>query len=219
MNPTFSIIHASARPNGWLASHNAWVQNAEAPAAVEYILACECRRGFPESYSYPGVRIIRTEESRTCIESWNTAARQARNQVLLINSDDMFPCAGWDRKLLEAIPDLDGEYVVETTSNTPADEARIMVFQILTRRRLERIGYVFWPEYESVSADIEFSEHARRDGVVIDARHITIEHRHYAFGTADFDSMYAHQNRPEAYQIGDAVLRRRRESGFSVEMQ
>jgi hypothetical protein len=126
----------------------------------------------------------------------------------------MFPCAEWDRKLLAAIPDLDGEFVVETTSNTPADVPRIMVFQILSRVRLEKIGYLFWPEYESMSGDMEFTEHARRDGVVIDARHMVIEHRHYSFGRADFDTAYAWQNREEAYKIGDAVYARRCAEGF-----
>jgi hypothetical protein len=126
----------------------------------------------------------------------------------------MYPCPEWDRKLLEAIPDLDAEVVVETSSNTPADEPRIMVFQILSRRRLDKLGYLFWPEYESVYADMEFGDHARKDGVVIDARHIVIEHRHYTFGRAPVDSAYLWQNRPEAYQLGDAVYARRCAEGF-----
>lgn len=214
MQPTFSIVHASARPNGWLASHDAWMANAVAPEAVEYVLAYDTRWEFPADYTYHGVRAIQSTGRKCSVDAWNGVVFSAKGKVILINSDDMFPCAEWDRQLLAAIPDLDGEFVVETTSNIPADDSRIMVFQILTRRRLEKVGYLFWPDYESMSADMEFSDHARRDGIVIDARHIIIEHRHYTFGRAPVDSAYLWQNRPEAYRLGDAVYARRCAEGF-----
>lgn len=152
---------------------------------------------------------------RKCsVDGWNTAVKLATGKVLLINSDDMFPCQDWDHKLLEVIPDLDGEYVVETSSNTPADTARTLVFQVLTRQRLEQVGYLFWHEYECMSCDSEFTEHARLDGVVIDARHIVIEHRHYTVKGLPHDGVYSYENRPEVYQLGFDVIARRRSRGF-----
>ena len=47
-----------------------------------------------------------------------------------------------------------------------------MVLQIMSRAYYSQRGYAMYPEYESMYADNDFTEHARHDGVVIDARHL-----------------------------------------------
>ena len=63
-------------------------------------------------------------------------------------------------------------------------------------------------------ADNEFTEHAARDKMVIDGRHIRFEHRHPAFGTAEIDSVYEGQNREQVYADGLANLQHRQKLGF-----
>ena len=109
------------------------------------------------------------------------------------------------------------DWVIQTTSLTPADEKDLMVVQIMSRARYERLGYAMYPEYESMYADNDFSEHARRDGAVIDAKNIVIEHRHPIITKEPWDVQYLHENHPESYVLGEKILARRRRQGFRTD--
>ena len=63
-------------------------------------------------------------------------------------------------------------------------------------------------------ADNDFTEHARHDGVVIDARHLVFEHRHPTVTGAKMDIQYMHENQLHSYQVGEKILKRRRKEGF-----
>ena len=77
-------------------------------------------------------------------------------------------------------------------------------------------------ELESMFADNDFCEHARQDGVVIDARHLMFPHRHWLFKASDGewaetgkgdrqeDDVDRAQNRREAFNVGFDVLAQRR---------
>jgi hypothetical protein len=54
----------------------------------------------------------------------------------------------------------------------------LLCMAILTRARYLQQGFMFCPEYFGVFSDTEFSVRAYDDGVVVDARHITLEHQH-----------------------------------------
>ena len=60
--------------------------------------------------------------------------------------------------LLQVIPDLSGEYVVEASTGGPSDAHRYLTLQILTRARYKRFGYVLHPAYTSMMSDVEFGE-------------------------------------------------------------
>jgi hypothetical protein len=57
-------------------------------------------------------------------------------------------------------------------------------------------------------SDDWFSECARRDGVVIDARNVVFEHLHPAFGKAEMDATYARSNDSAHYKAGERHLQR-----------
>lgn len=214
--PLFSICHTTARPNAWRNSYEAWRRNCDSWQDVEYVLCVDERWGFPKDFHEPGITVVWNGKRKCCVDGFNIAAAASTGHVLLVNSDDFFPSEHWDTELKKVIPDLESEYVIEVSTHAGADQARIMTFQILTRARYERVGYLFYPGYESMCCDIEFTERARMDGVVIDARHIVIEHRHYTMGGLPRDAVYAHENRPEAYRLGWAVLEARRAQEFPV---
>ena len=87
-----------------------------------------------------------------------------------------------------------------------------------------RASEVFYHEYESMCADNDFCEHARQDGVVIDARHLFFEHRHPLYGAdgnwrpadpATWDEAYKAQNSERALDLGLKILERRRAAKFA----
>jgi hypothetical protein len=229
--PRFSILHTSARPDKWRAVYDDWMRNAARPDEVEYVLCVDPRWGFsldPAHYETPldNVRVVVNNRRRCYVDGVNLAAEASTGQVLIVNADDQFSCVGWDTDLGALAGALAGSFVIEVTTGTPSEHERgIMVMPILSRARYQSQGFVFYPEYESMFADNDFCEVARRDGVVLDARDMVFPHRHALIADdggmrkewpADTDAAYKAQNRPEAYALGQEVYGRRKAAGFPV---
>lgn len=242
----FSICHTTARPDGWQDSYRQWLDNAACLESMEYVLCVDDRWGFTELPRQTWDP--RRGEIRDCDKAvWNTgrkclvdganiAAANAFGKVLIINSDDMFPCWHWDTKILAAISaglnlpggggelsSLDRDFVVRTH---PGDKyqawldafvkqgrgalvGRLVTLQILSRVRYQRFGYALYPEFTSMMADTDFTDAAEHDGVVIEARNITIEHRHPFVTGAAQDDVSKHENEMAAHAAGERIYNRR----------
>ena len=70
------------------------------------------------------------------------------------------------------------------------------------------------PRYLGYGCDDEFTEHAYRDGVVIEAPQIVFEHQHWTNGGRPKDAIDEHNNRPEVWAAKDLLNRERRTAGF-----
>ena len=232
--PIFSLCHATARlPDGWRPAYQAWLENCDNPSQVEYVLAMDLadRERFPTSLSFPRIgeigaspcgprlpQIIWTFNpgAQNAVAAWNCAAAASNGRFIIQVADDLWPPLHWDTELLKVIPDLDGEYAIEVRTGTSADDEwrRLMAHSFLTRKYYERYGYLFHPDYEGMYADDEFSEKARRDGVMIDTRHLLFHHHHWIRTNIPFDEIYARQNSQERYDLGLKILGQRRAQGF-----
>jgi len=242
----FSICHTTARPEGWQDSYRSWLDMAACPETVEYVLTVDERWGFLElptsghgtqrGLLRPGIDTAVWNTGRKClVDGANIAAANAFGKILIINSDDFFPCRHWDTKLLAAISKhfslagavdaetLDHDFVVRTHPGAEyqawLDEwvkqgrgalvGRLMTLQILSRARYQRFGYALYPEFTSMMADTDFTDAAEHDGAVIEARHIEIEHRHPFVTGAGQDAVSTHENETAAHELGARVYARR----------
>lgn len=231
--PVFSILHTSARPEQWRTVYEHWMQMAERPQDLEYVLCIDPRWGFsldPAIYQteLDNVVVVQNTGRRCYVDGVNLAARAASGSIFIVNADDQFACYAWDRLLSGGAAGVSAarSFVIEVTTGTPNEhEKGVMVMPILSRARYEQQGgFVFYPEYESMFADNDFCESARKDGVVIDARHLHFPHRHAMFdGKGGWHSDWATradealraQNRMEAYEVGRLVYAKRKASGFA----
>lgn len=209
------------------------------PGFTGYRAKMECTPEQPFGTRFgerTGDRVVWNTKRRCYVDGVNTAAQAATGRILIVNADDQWPCDGWDQQLWAEIrlnymiADhellLTRDFVVEVSTNTPSEHERgILVMPILSRARYERLGYVFYPEYESMYADNEFCEHARQDAVVIDARHLVFPHRHPLFDASarvpgktwrETDEAYAAQNRDEAFTLGKRIFEYRKRIGFGA---
>lgn len=192
-------------------------------------------------------RVVWNNKRRCYVDGVNCAAQASTGRILIVNADDQYPCEGWDEQLTAVLERLSGSgygtdpakwpdevfarggsvwppnFVIEVSTGTPQEHERgILVMPILSRIRYERLGYVLYPEYESMYADNEFCEHARQDGCIINARHLFFPHRHALIDPeagswkpqAPVDEQYQEQNRPEAFELGNALLKVRRAEKF-----
>ena len=215
----FSILHATARPHLWKKSHDAWLTEASGDHEIEYILCVDKRWGFPDGYDAgPGIIVEYSDDGpRGTVYAWNKAAAASTGDVLILNADDFFPQQNWDIAIRDAIGDCSREAVVRVSTGGVNDDGGMLTLGILTRARYEGLGYVLYPKYESVVSDIDFTEHAERDGVVVNARHIMIAHRHGStHSDIGWDDVYESVNRRAAYDLGEDVLAERRANDFKL---
>lgn len=210
MTPAFSLCHTTARlPDGWVAAACAWRERCGCPADVEYVLSVDAggERAFdrmPDLWPFH-VRKVVNHGPRSAVAGWNAAADCSTGRFLITASDDMTPPWDWDREIHRLVPDMSREAVLEVA--TGGDEG-VLTFSLLTRPYYQRYGYLFHPEFTGMLADAWFTEIARRDGVVVDARHLLFEHAHPNYGTAETDDVYLWQHREEAWRKGREVYGR-----------
>jgi Glycosyl transferase family 2 len=225
----FSILHTSARPEQWRTIYDAWMQNAAHRNRVEYVLCIDPRWGFSTEglEDLPAnITVVQNTGRRCYVDGVNLAARASSGDVLIVNADDQYPCDRWDIEIEMAlwrhfkIAAIDGsrDFAIRVSVGVKnQDEGLLMPCPILSRARYEKLGYVFYPQYESMYADNDFCEHAMHDGMLIDAMHLTFPHHHWvsqANETRPMDEVDQVQNRKEAYALGKRLLERRRAAGF-----
>lgn len=218
MIPTFSLCHATARlPNGWRAAYECWRERCDDWSKVEYILSVDTA-DMERWPVVPGPLVTENLGRQCAVDAWNSAGKYATGRFLITAADDLFPPPHWDTELLKVIPSLDGEYVIEVKSGTsPADDEwmRCQLHSFMTRPYYERIGNLFYPEYVGYYADIDFTEMAKRDGVMVDARHLTFQHRHWIGTNVGQDEVYMRQASDANTQLGMAILGKRRANNFA----
>lgn len=113
----------------------------------------------------------------------------------------------------DIVPEFCGQYVVDVdTGSHPG----LITHPMLTRAYYEEKGYLLYPEYLSVGSDDDFTVHAWHDGVVLNARHLKFEHRHFSIQKAELDGAYRHTNREECWERKDQVLTKRLTELFGI---
>lgn len=225
----FSICHTTARVQQWRDVYEAWISAAVNPSATEYVLCYDPRWGFTGTafaevmaweQSREGNKLVRNTGRRCYVDGVNLAAAASTGDVLIVNADDQYPCDKWDHELHEAIvaDTMDGcaDYVLEVSTGTPTEHERgIMVMPILSRERYDRFGWVFYPAYESMFADNDFCQMAKRDKCIIDARHLVFPHKHWVNQQREKDEQDRAQNRQEAYDEGAKLFAARKRVNFA----
>lgn len=230
-----SLCHTTARlPRGWMRAHEVWMKRADKPTRIQYILTVDSDRllelehprgSTVRDVDKANVRLVMNRKRHCAVDGWNAASRAATGDLLISVSDDWFPPEHWDTMMLDLIPDIRGEYVLDVDNQDGSFP--LLPFSLLTRgyynRLINQYGYegFFYPGYFGMMADCEFTDLARQDGVVIDARHMKFVHLNPErgsspnSGTTDWDDTYRWQRRDEAINTGKEVyIRRVKELGI-----
>jgi hypothetical protein len=220
IRPTFSLLHPTARPHGWHKAFDTWRERCDRPRDVEYILCVDKDRDKEQwhlmgewwqgLYQAWGKFDFVVNEGRRCaVDAWNTAAKESTGHILITVADDYFPPAHWDSEILDLLDGkLDDEFVLDVDNQDGSDW--LLPFSFVSRAYYERLGCLFWPEYFGLGADNDFTERARADAVIIEARDIKFSHTQLPAA----DPIYAWQHRPEAMAAYQRVMWHRREEGF-----
>jgi glycosyltransferase involved in cell wall biosynthesis len=214
--PIFSLCHTTARLDGWQKAASAWYRKCSEPERVEYILSVDegtDLSSLAELPSFGKTRVVVNTKRRCSVDGWNRAAQASTGRFLINVADDIMPCEHWDSELLRAIPNLKQDVVLDIdTGGAPG----LLPFSFLSRKYIEKLtdrygyeGGFFYPGYRGMYCDTEFTDLARRDGVVINARHLYFEHQHPFFNKGTLDAIYERQNSKDEYAYGKAMYDQR----------
>lgn len=123
-------------------------------------------------------------------EMWNECYRQAEGEILMHCGDDIvFRTPAWDAIVREEFDrSLDKILLVHGDDCSPNTDA-LATHGFLHRRWVETVGYFVPPLFSSDWNDVWLTEVADMIGRRVKVPIVT-EHRHYAFGLADYDQTY-----------------------------
>jgi hypothetical protein len=213
LQPLFSLCHTTARlPDGWRAAAQAWLDNCDFPGTVEHVLTFDEPTHVEKIF--PNTKIGVNTARHTAVDGWNLAAKLSTGKFIISLADDWFPCPHWDtelRRVIEAAGGFDRNIVLDVDT---AGNEHLLTFSMLTRPYLMKYsggeGWLFYPEYTGMYADNDFTDSARMDRVIVNARHLRFEHRHpNYFKEVEPDAVHLWQGRPEAFRIGANVYKKR----------
>lgn len=149
------------------------------------------------------------------VEAVNRDLEDVKFDILLVASDDMIPqVSGYNQiiteQMLNHFPDLDGTlhfndgYV--TTLNT---------LPIMGRKYYERFNFIYYPKYQSICCDLDFTLMAKMLGKSVYLDQVIIRHEHGSYGFTK-DALFHHNESREFYEHDRDVLQRRQASNFGL---
>jgi len=210
----FSLVHPS-RDRLAMARQaiDEWTGGLSGRHSHEYLLSVDTDdpvvAGYRELAVSRGIRLV-LGRNRSVVDAVNRAAAQATGDVIVAISDDFGCPPEWDLLLAAVL----GEQRDVAVHVHDGNQDRITTLPIVGRAFYVRHGFLYYPEYVSWYADEDLTETARREGKLIDARHIVFPHRHYTLGLNPVDATYLRENSDAARWRGETVLAKRRAADF-----
>lgn len=204
-HPVISLLHAT-RGRAQLAAdaRRLWLNRATHPDRVEHLFALD----FDDEASVPLCvyrHVIQTGPG-AAVGAWNLAAFASCGDILVQINDDFEPPMGWDVMIEQGFADklTTSPAVLRVSDGHRTDE--LICIAIMNRKRYEQQGFFLHPRFKSVFSDDYFSWAAYKDGVVIDAMNIVIQHHHPFFnGGKGWDAVYATHNSKARYLEAAAI--------------
>lgn len=200
--PIISLLHATrGRMIQATQTRSLWLDRATHPESIEHIFAFD--QDDKDSYPLTRFRHVISSGVGRCVEAWNLAAKQSCGEILVQCSDDFEPPRGWDESIREQIGDTKIPSVLQVSDGHRDDG--LLTMAIVTRAWVQKIGYLFHPDFRGMYSDDWLSFIAQDSLIKSD---LVFRHNHPAFKGAEMDATYARQNAEIEYKIGQSILSR-----------
>lgn len=181
-----SIIHPSrGRPSKSACTIRKWTMNAQNAnhQDIEVLVSLEDDDHLPmyyAGYRDSKCKVLHNYEfilskGSTAVSSINYAASRAKNDILIVVSDDTDCYPGWDLDILK-ICDGKKDFIIKTQDGT---QPWIITMPILDRAYYNRFGYIYHPSYQHMFCDTELTCVADLTGRKLTSN-ILFKHNHYS---------------------------------------
>lgn len=199
MSKKISLLHATrGRSTQANNCRDKWLTAAKNPQDIEHIFGID--DDDVDSLSNINTQRVIVERGKGCVAAWNACAKASTGAILIQLSDDWEPIEAWDEIILKEFEGVENEQVLAISDGHRTDD--LLCMAILNRKRYEKQGYMFHPDFFSVYSDNYFTWLATKDGVIKEAKHIVFEHKHPIFNKAEWDKTYLESNDQKNYMQG-----------------
>ena len=177
-----SLLHTTYfRIGGPEAVRSAWMQAANNPKRVEYLVAVTSTdtQAISETETSSRVVVDPPEMASTAVRNWNRIAEIATGDLLFAIADDLFPFnRGWDSDLDEIAsrhPPRINSYVVKIADSRFENDRKVR-HPVVSRKFFAKHG--LWnPAYSGMYVDSDLTLLAYWKSTIIDGRHIRFDHQ------------------------------------------
>lgn len=141
------------------------------------------------------------------------------HDAVILASDDMIPVyAGYDDVVATAMeqnfPDTDG---VLWFNDGFSGRDKLITLSIAGRKYLERFGYLYHPDYQSVYSDNEFTDVAKMLNRYVYIDHVIIQHNWIGM-TSPSDPLHQRNESPQHYAHDKRVYDERKSRNFDLQV-
>ena len=184
-----SLIHPSrGRPGKSFTNSVEWMQSAGTD--VELIVAVDESDPTKDEY----IRLYHSHAfvspSTSVVQATNTAARNAKGDILLYLSDDFKCFPDWGKVIEQEFAKYSGPTLLKVDDCLQPFHVRVLTIPIMNRQCYQRLGYFWHPGYKSMFVDEHLYWRTRKLGFLQMAPHIKFEHQHVSVGKAQDDDTY-----------------------------
>lgn len=148
-------------------------------------------------------------ENKGSVQAINRAAAISQGNILIVVSDDQEPAASWATKIMRYTEGRQ-DWVLKVQDGI---QPKIITQPILDRVYYQRFGYIYYPGYEHLFCDQEFTDVAHKLGRVITKR-LMFAHKHYSVLRKQPDEQYKRSNL--TYEQGKKLYLERKKINFGL---
>jgi hypothetical protein len=158
--------------------------------------------------------LVVADNPHEVVQATNRAAALIDDEDVIICQTDDYQCQqGWDRQLMDFAANLPDVYLIHCP-NFDGTDHHLAWPQIISKALYKKLGYVLYPKYISMGADVDLYEVANKLNAAFLFQPAPFEHKHPRNGRRDFDETTIRTNLQWKYDVAREVMKKRREDGF-----
>jgi hypothetical protein len=205
-----SLIHPSrGRASQSFQTIKKWILKA-GTNDMEIIVSLDVDDSQIELYKnlYVGLPLC-IHDNKSSVEAINRAAKIAQGHILIVVSDDQEPSPQWAVRILRYTEGRK-DWVLKSQDGI---QPEMITQPIMDRVYYQRFGYIYYPGYQHLWADREFTDVATKLKRVI-KKNIRFPHRHYSVMKRQPDEIYKRSNL--TYEQGKKLYLERKKINFGL---
>lgn len=201
-----------------------WINSASKENDVEFILSTDKDDSqkslyylWSENQISSRVRSFShiTGDNKNVVDAMNAGAKVATGQILICISDDFYCPNHWD-KLIVSAGDWTEPLALKVNDTITAADNKVLTLPIISRALYQKLGYVYYPQYTGMWADNDLAELASEMGCLKVRHDLVFPHKHWVNGQAPKDPTYNRHNTTQSWNIGTALIEKRRKEHFAA---
>jgi len=230
------LLATYGRPQQAVDIFKRWVNNADRPRDVEFLLGMDDIDNTVVDY-YNAFNVdeinkigrfeINIGTSRNIVQALNRVAKTISDtsELIMQISDDMDTIPSWDTELFKMLDGVDNfkdpKYIVacDGVDNLPGvhhDGIERCCYVMINRAFYNRLGYLLYEEYSGLGADEDLFAVARLLNAIVDARHLYFNHMRWESSGAKVDDTYLRSSNTDIYWKGQKILLERKARNFDL---